>query len=104
MFWRCRDPEHPCFTPELAAQFGDSIEQCYLRCDKLVGTLLENNDENTLLVVLSDHGFGPFRRSVDINSWLWQHGLLALQGNKKPSDEIETLLSIGRKHMLTQLG
>ena len=37
MFWRCRDPEHPCFTPELAAQFGDCIEQCYRRCDKLVG-------------------------------------------------------------------
>lgn len=90
MFWRCRDRQHPCFDPELAAQFGDSIEQCYRRCDRLVGTLIENHDENTLIIVLSDHGCGPFRRSVDINSWLWQHGLLALQGNKKPNSEVES--------------
>ena len=90
MFWRCRDPEHPCFTPELAAQFGDSIEQCYRGCDKLVGNLLDHTDENTLLVVLSDHGCGPFRRAVDLNSWLWQHGLLALQGSRKPSHELES--------------
>jgi predicted AlkP superfamily phosphohydrolase/phosphomutase len=90
MFWRCRDPEHPCFSPELAAQFGDSIEQCYRGCDKLVGDLLDQTDENTLLVVLSDHGCGPFRRSVDLNSWLWQHGLLALQGGRKPNHELES--------------
>ena len=89
MFWRSRDPGHPCFTPELAARFGDCIEQCYRRCDKLVGDLLEHNHEDTLLIVLSDHGCGPFRRSVDLNSWLWQQGLLALRGSNRPSHEID---------------
>ena len=89
MFWRCRDPEHPGFTAELAGQFGDCIEQCYSRCDKLVGELLERDDENTLLIVLSDHGFGSFRRAVDTNTWLWQRGLLALGGGRRPGLETE---------------
>jgi predicted AlkP superfamily phosphohydrolase/phosphomutase len=89
MFWRGRDPEHPGFEPELTARFDNPIEQCYVRCDKLVGRLLEYQDENTLLIALSDHGFGPFRRCVDTNTWLWQQGLLGLRDNRTPGREIE---------------
>jgi len=35
-------------------------------------------DESTLVIALSDHGFGPFRRCVDLNAWLHAQGLLAL--------------------------
>jgi predicted AlkP superfamily phosphohydrolase/phosphomutase len=44
-------------------------------------------DENTLLVVLSDHGFGSFRRAFDTNTWLWQNGLLAFTDSQKPADQ-----------------
>ena len=49
---------------------------------------LEKADENTLLVVLSDHGFGTFRRAFHTNTWLWQNGLLSLKDNRKPSEEL----------------
>jgi predicted AlkP superfamily phosphohydrolase/phosphomutase len=46
-------------------------------------------DHDTLLLVLSDHGFGTFRRAFDTNTWLWQNGLLTLKNGHKPGEEIE---------------
>jgi predicted AlkP superfamily phosphohydrolase/phosphomutase len=89
MLWRWRDHEHPGFCPELAEQAA-RIDETYLRCDQLVGRVLEQADENTLLMVLSDHGFGSFRRAFDTNTWLWQQGLLKLQGNQRPNAETGT--------------
>jgi predicted AlkP superfamily phosphohydrolase/phosphomutase len=88
MFWRFRDPEHPCFDRHLAIQLACKIEELYQRCDKLLGRVLEKLDENTLLVVLSDHGFNSFRRAFDTNAWLWQNKLLALKNGKKPDEEL----------------
>lgn len=86
MFWRFIDPQHPSYDPDLAAHYGDRIASLYRRCDRLIGRVLEKVDENTLLIVLSDHGFNSFRRAFDTNTWLWQQGLLALKGGKKPGE------------------
>ncbi len=72
----------PICSPELATR----IEEHYRRCDALLSAVLDKVDENTLLIVLSDHGFGTFRRAFDTNTWLWQNGLLALKDNRKPGD------------------
>ena len=45
---------------ELAAQqrrFGDAVEQMYLYADRIVGEMIAAMDDETTLVVLSDHGF-----------------------------------------------
>ena len=39
-------------------------------------------------MVLSDHGFGTFRRAFHTNTWLWQNGLLALKDGRQPSGEM----------------
>jgi predicted AlkP superfamily phosphohydrolase/phosphomutase len=88
MLWRFRDPEHPGYEPELALEYGNFIEQHYARCDKLLAPVLDRTDENTLLIVLSDHGFNTFRRAFDTNTWLWHNGLLALKNGRKPSEDI----------------
>jgi predicted AlkP superfamily phosphohydrolase/phosphomutase len=54
------------------------IEEMYQRMDKLVGETLPFVDKDTALYVLSDHGFTSFRRGVNLNSWLHQHGYLKL--------------------------
>jgi len=40
------------------------------------------------IIVMSDHGFNSFDRSVNLNTWLWQHGFLALQGPPAGDDEM----------------
>ena len=84
MFWRFIDTQHPAYDPDLGARYGNRMADLYRRCDRLLGRVLEKVDENTLLIVLSDHGFNSFRRAFDTNTWLWQQGLLALKDGKKP--------------------
>src|SRR5674476_1679812 len=50
-----------------------------MRADTLVGKTLAHVDEETVLFVLSDHGFASFERGADLNAWLRQNGYLALQ-------------------------
>jgi len=88
MVWRFRDPEHPGYEPDLARDFTSLVEQHYARCDQLLAPVLDQTDENTLLIVLSDHGFNTFRRAFDTNTWLWQNYLLTLKNGKKPSEEM----------------
>jgi predicted AlkP superfamily phosphohydrolase/phosphomutase len=88
MLWRFRDPSHPGFEPDLAKDFSGLIEQHYWRCDRLLTPVLEKVDENTLLIVLSDHGFNTFRRAFDTNTWLHQNGLLVLKNGTKPGEDL----------------
>ena len=88
MLWRFRDPEHPGYEPDLGREYSALIERHYARCDKLLEPVFDHVDENTLFIVLSDHGFNSFRRAFDTNTWLWQNGLLALKDGKKPSEDL----------------
>ena len=89
MLWRFRDKDHPRYEADKAARFGPEIEEMYKACDRVVGKVLERVDDNTLLIVLSDHGMGTFRRSFDTNTWLVQQGLLTLKGSAKPGLDVD---------------
>ena len=88
MMWRFRDSAHPLHERDADRDFTTRIEQHYQRCDSLLGPVLDKVDENTLLIVLSDHGFNTFRRAFDTNTWLHQNGLLALKDGKKPGEDL----------------
>ena len=88
MLWRFIDREHPYFDRDLAPELGPRVNELYRRCDALLGRVLEKVDENTLLIVLSDHGFNSFRRAFHTNTWLWQNNLLALKDGKKPGEDL----------------
>jgi len=87
MLWRFRDPGHPGYQADLARDLASRVEEHYARCDRLLAPALAKTDENTLLIVLSDHGFNTFRRAFDTNTWLWQNGLLALRNGRKPGED-----------------
>ena len=44
MMWRLIDPAHPMYDKALAAQFGDSIERVYRKCDEFVGEVMARVD------------------------------------------------------------
>jgi predicted AlkP superfamily phosphohydrolase/phosphomutase len=68
-------------TDELA-RYGRTIEQLYERMDRLVGETLAHVDGDSVLFVLSDHGFCSFRRGINLNSWLLENGYLALKDGR----------------------
>ncbi len=73
-FWRARDKGHPLYTPELAARHGDYLPWLYEELDRVLGEVLRNEGPETLVLALSDHGFGSFRRQFNLNSWLMDNG------------------------------
>jgi predicted AlkP superfamily phosphohydrolase/phosphomutase len=70
MMWRLTDPQSPAYDAALAARYGSSLEEFYEEIDQVLGEVMPKVDENTTLLVLSDHGFAPYRRSFNLNTWL----------------------------------
>ena len=88
MFWRYREPDHPAnrgIPP--SSEWADVVDDQYRRSDAILGRVLKAIDDRTLVIALSDHGFGSFRRGVHLNSWLYEQGLLSLQSGIEPGDE-----------------
>jgi predicted AlkP superfamily phosphohydrolase/phosphomutase len=78
MFWRDIDPTHPARTEHPVPEGRNEIEALYRRMDDLVGRTMAKCGDDTLLMVISDHGFNGFRRGVDLNRWLADNGYLVL--------------------------
>ena len=66
--------------------YSRTIEDLYQRMDKLVGEAMEYVDKDTVIFVLSDHGFCSFQRGVNLNSWLRDNGYLTLENGATESD------------------
>ena len=81
MFFRHLDERHPANRGR-TAKHKDVIRKLYIEMDALVGRTMEAVDDETALLVMSDHGFKPFRRGVNLNTWLYQHGFLAVTGDQ----------------------
>ncbi|MCY2951282.1 MAG: alkaline phosphatase family protein [Planctomycetota bacterium] len=60
------------------------VEAMLVEMDGLVGETLKRLSDDTLLMVMSDHGFTSFRRTVDLNAWLHQNGYLHLKEGAAP--------------------
>ena len=93
MFWRFTEPDHPANRGALPdPAFTSVIDDCYRRCDAVIGKALAFSNDETLFIALSDHGFNAFRRGVHVNTWLCEHGFLALQGGLKPGESAGDML------------
>jgi predicted AlkP superfamily phosphohydrolase/phosphomutase len=77
MLWRLTDPQSPAYDAALADRYGPSLEEFYEQIDQVLGEVMPRVDNNTTLLVLSDHGFAPFRRSFNLNTWLLNNGYVA---------------------------
>ena len=65
------------------------IEDLYRRMDDLVGKTIEKcRDKGTMLLVISDHGFGPFRTGVDLNRWLEENGYLVVNDLRRGEEHL----------------
>ncbi len=80
MFYRTLDPGHPANEGRRVADFEGVLPDMYGEMDALVGRVMERVDDGeTTLLVISDHGFCPFRRGVNLNTWLRDNGYLAVE-------------------------
>ena len=52
--------------------------------DRIVGEVMRAAPEGTRIFVVSDHGFAPFRRGVNLNNFLREHGYQVAHGAAGP--------------------
>lgn len=86
MLWHYMDEKHPNHRAD--AFLAGGIRTIYERMDAVLGDVLDGIDEATTLIVMSDHGFAPFYRGVNLNTWLLEKGYISLTphftGQRKP--------------------
>jgi predicted AlkP superfamily phosphohydrolase/phosphomutase len=95
MMWRFMDPKHPMYDAALAAKHGGAIEAIYRRADQFVAEVLEHLEPGTELLIVSDHGFHSWRKSVNLNTWLVQQGYMAIQGQQPGEKKLDDLFGGG---------
>ena len=64
------------YTPEKAEEAWKDILMMYKGLDDIIGEAMKNADENTLVVLSSDHGIAPLHRQVKLNNLFAQKGWL----------------------------
>ena len=75
-FWRFMDPAHPRHEP--SHRYREVIRSYYGYLDDEIGELLERFDDDTTVIVVSDHGARPMEGAVCVNEWLRDEGYLVL--------------------------
>src|SRR5262249_27453600 len=88
-FWRDIDSPHAACSDSVSIAGRSVIEDLYRRMDDVVGkTMYQCYGRDTLLMVISDHGFGPFRRGIDLNRWLEENGYLTLLEGRRNEEHL----------------
>jgi predicted AlkP superfamily phosphohydrolase/phosphomutase len=75
-FWKHHDPEHRHHDPQ--SPYGSLVRDYYALLDVEIGRLLELLDEETGVLVLSDHGAQRLDGGFCVNQWLIEQGDLCL--------------------------
>jgi predicted AlkP superfamily phosphohydrolase/phosphomutase len=76
-FWQFMDDQSTNYQPN--SRFKDVILKYYQYLDFEIGTLLKRFDENTDIMIVSDHGAKAFKGGFCINQWLMENGYLRLK-------------------------
>ncbi len=74
--WHLLDETHPRHDPQVAAAVMPDVLDYYETVDRLLGEMIAQVPDEAMIVVLSDHGFGPFHKFFHINNWLAEQGWL----------------------------
>jgi predicted AlkP superfamily phosphohydrolase/phosphomutase len=72
-FWKFMDPEHRKHEP---GRLESAILDYHRHVDGLVADLLERADDDTVVIVVSDHGAKRMDGGIRVNEWLRREGLL----------------------------
>jgi predicted AlkP superfamily phosphohydrolase/phosphomutase len=91
--WSFIDPTHPRHRPD--NPYKEALRDYYRHLDGKIGELLERHaDDDTVVLVVSDHGAKAMVGGVCFNEWLVREGYLAFEGDfpteVTPSDKLKT--------------
>jgi predicted AlkP superfamily phosphohydrolase/phosphomutase len=77
--WHIIDDQHPRHNKSEARAYRDRVHGYFRRVDAIVGRLIELAGADPIVMIASDHGFGPAHKYCSLNIWLLQEGFLKLK-------------------------
>lgn len=80
MYWR--------YLSDPNSQYASTIMDWYQEADSIVGQTLGMLGPSDTLIVMSDHGFSQYSYEINTNTWLKNHGYLALKDGKDVGGEL----------------
>lgn len=77
--WNLIDDSHPAYDASLARKCRPRIIEYFEAVDARIGRLRQRLGEDPTLLVISDHGFGPIHKTIDLNVWLLEQGFIRIK-------------------------
>jgi predicted AlkP superfamily phosphohydrolase/phosphomutase len=87
MFWKYTDPDHPKYVP--GNKYEESIHEYYKFVDAQIGGLLAKVDDDTAVLIVSDHGARGMIGGICFNEWLIREGYLVLKHRPEKAVPVE---------------
>jgi predicted AlkP superfamily phosphohydrolase/phosphomutase len=100
------DPAGGRYDPKEAAKAWDETRRAYVLADKLVGELARIADDETVTLVVSDHGNTPNRKRVSLINLFLEKGWMATCENEDGEtiiDERRSKLALNSLHIYVNL-
>jgi predicted AlkP superfamily phosphohydrolase/phosphomutase len=86
-FWRYMDRDHRKYEPN--SKFQNALKDYYKFVDNKLGEMLNLLDEDTKIIVLSDHGITRMHSRINLTDWLVKEGYLVLKETLKEKKEFK---------------
>jgi len=82
-------------TIEQESKYGKFARDYYIKIDRIVDDFLKSVDEDTSVMVISDHGFCPVQKEVIVNNYLEELGFLKVKNGSQIDLEKSRAVSYG---------
>jgi len=93
-FWKYVDEKHPGYEKN---EFTEKVKRYYRKMDVIFSKFLKSIDlEETLFILLSDHGFCPVHSEVLVNCLLHKQGFL--KGDVKGDIDVENSVAVAYEY------
>lgn len=79
--WDIIHPNDQHCNPNEKKKYYPKVMTYYQALDQEIANILDHTGENISLLIVSDHGFGPLSKVINLNAWLIQEGYLKIKKN-----------------------
>lgn len=98
-YWHYTDPGHPRHEEAVDRGWDQAMARVYRAIDEAVGELLALVDDDTTVVLVSDHGLGQGRYGLAVHRLLEDAGLLTTAPGDYPGDGVASWFAEGGQHI-----
>jgi len=88
-FWKFMDKEHHLYEP--GNPYETAIHDYYQFLDENIGKLLQKIDDQTAVLIVSDHGAKRMKGAFCVNDWLIEQGDLVVKEQPEKGQSVDNL-------------